>query len=102
MMRSSQEAPRRETEIKDAGVGVGGGWAAGDVGDWQTWMRGERDARASISRAGCPDWVCVGGGCLTSIAPMTVAIPCINEKHKETDLRAQSLPSGQKEVGLPH
>lgn len=61
-MRSSQEASRRETEIKDAGVGVGGGKAAGDVGEWQTWMRGERDARETISRAGCPDWVCVGVG----------------------------------------
>ena len=62
MMRSSQEASGRETEVKDAGIGVGGGQATGVVRDWQTWMRGERDACAGISRAGCPDWVCVGVG----------------------------------------
>lgn len=36
------------------------------------------------------DWVprlgLCRGGCLTSIAPMTVAIPCINEKNEEADL----------------
>lgn len=59
---------------------------SGLAGDWQTWMRGERDACTGISRAGCPDWVSLVGGCLTSITPMTVAIPCINEKNEEADL----------------
>lgn len=80
-MGSSQEASRQEIEIRD----VEGERQRVVSGTGRRGCGGRGRGGAGTSRAGCPHWVCTGGGCLTSITPMTVVIPCINEKN-EADL----------------
>lgn len=39
---------------------------------------------------------CAGGRCLTSIAPMTVVIPCINEKNEKPIFKPSPSPVARK------
>lgn len=68
---------------------------SGLAGDWQTWMRGEGcvygHQQSQVPRLG----LC-RGGCLTSITPMTVAIPCINEKNEELIFEPSYSPAAKK------